>query len=146
GFMSIALARSGFLVEAVDHAPAMIDLTRRHASQAGVDSRIHTAIEDVHKLNFEDHSFDLIVALGVIPWLHDLRKALFEITRVLAPSGYAILNMYNRYRTNAWVDLPTIFRGTVEDRLERAGLRKPLPSNVVRGRSYSIKEFNRYLD
>jgi len=146
GFMSVALARNGFLVEAVDHAPAMIDLTRQHASQAGLDSRIHTAIEDVHKLSFEDRSFDLIVALGVIPWLHYLEKALFEIVRVLVPSGYAVLNMYSRYRTNAWVDLPAILRGGVEGILERAGLRNPPPPDVARGRSYSIKEFNHYLD
>jgi ubiquinone/menaquinone biosynthesis C-methylase UbiE len=146
GFVSIALARIGFLVDSVDHTPSMIALTQRHASQAGVGSRIHTAVEDVHNLNFEDRSFDLIVALGVVPWLHDLRKALLEITRVLVPGGYAVLNMYNRGRLNSWVDLPTLLRGKIEDILERARLRDPLPPCVARGRSYSIKEFRNYLD
>jgi ubiquinone/menaquinone biosynthesis C-methylase UbiE len=146
GFVSIALARIGFLVDSVDHAPSMIALTQRHASQAGVGSRIHTAVEDVHNLNFEDRSFDLIVALGVVPWLHDLRKALFEITRVLVPDGHAVLNMYNRDRLNSWVDVPTLLRGKAENILETAGLRDPLPPCVARGRSYSIKEFGHYLD
>lgn len=145
GLMSVALARRGFMVEAVDHAPAMVELTKVRARQAGVDSRIHTAIGDVHKLTFGDCSFDLIVTLGVIAWLHDLRKALVEITRVLVPGGYAVLNMYNRNRLNAWIDLPIFLRGMAEGRLEKAGLRNPPQLNVARGHSYSINEFTHYL-
>jgi len=92
GFLAIALAQRGFRVEAVDHAPAMVELTRRHARETGMDSLIHTAVEDVHQLSFEDESFDLVVALGVINWLHDLKKALAEITRVLKHGGYTVLN------------------------------------------------------
>ncbi len=92
GFLAIALARRGFRVEAVDHAPAMVDVTQRHARETRMDGLIHSAIEDVHELTFKNESFDLIVSLGVINWLHDLKKALVEITRVLKHGGYAVLN------------------------------------------------------
>jgi ubiquinone/menaquinone biosynthesis C-methylase UbiE len=145
GFMSVALARGEFIVKAVDHSSVMVELTQLHANRAGMDNQIHTGIEDVHKLTFEDCSFDLVVALGVIAWLHDLRKALIEITRVLAPGGYAVLNMYSRNRANAWIDILTLLRGMVQERLEKTGLRSPPQPNVARGHSYSIKEFNHYL-
>ena len=45
--MTIALAQRGFMVDAVDHSSAMIELTQSHAKQKGVDKRIHAAIEDV---------------------------------------------------------------------------------------------------
>lgn len=145
GFMSIALARRGFTVEAVDHASAMVELTQLHARQAGVDNQIHTAIEDAHKLTFEDCSFDLVVALGLVAWLHDLGKALIEIARVLTRDGNAVLNMYSRNRANARVDFPIVLREMVQDRLEKAGLRNQPQPSVARGQSYSIKEFNHYL-
>ncbi len=36
GFMTTALAKRGFIVEAIDHSQAMIDLTIEHARQMGV--------------------------------------------------------------------------------------------------------------
>jgi ubiquinone/menaquinone biosynthesis C-methylase UbiE len=145
GFIAIALARRGFTVEAVDHVPAMIELTQRHARQRGMDNRIHTAIEDVHELTFEDRSFDLIVALGVITWLHDLRKALVEITRVLTPGGYFVPSMDKAHTLLDPLLIPTFesILERVKHELERDGLRNP--RNVARPHMYSIKEFNQYL-
>jgi ubiquinone/menaquinone biosynthesis C-methylase UbiE len=141
GFMAVALARRGFAVEAVDHAPVMVELTQRHAKQKGLDDRINTTIEDVHKLTFEDCSFDLIIALGVIAWLHDLKKALVEISRVLIPGGHFVLSLDNPYR--AWIDPPLLLQGIVKHELERDGLRNPL--NGAHAHFYSIKEFKQYL-
>ena len=152
GFMAIALAKKGFAVEAVDHVHAMIELTQRHARQTGVDSLVHAAIEDVHELTYEDQSFDLLVALGVVTWLHDLRKALVEITRVLTPGGYAVLSIDNRYRIHTLIDpLLSLAFESIRKRvgrelervlLERTGLRQQ--RNDL-SHLYSIKEFNQYL-
>jgi ubiquinone/menaquinone biosynthesis C-methylase UbiE len=136
GFMAIALAQNGFIVKAVDHASAMIELTQRHAKQKGLDNRVHVSIEDAHELTFEDCSFDLIVALGVIGWLHDLRTGLVEIARVLKPGGYFVLSMRNPHRW--WVDPPLLLQGIMKNVLERAGLQSP--SYVARAHYYSIKE------
>ena len=143
--MSVALARCGFMVEAVDHASGMVELTRLHAKEAGVNSRVHATVEDVHRLTFGNCSFDLVVALGVIAWLYDVRKALVEISRVLIPGGYAVLNMYSRNRAIACVDFPTALRGTVLNRLGKTGWHSSPRTAVARGHAHSIKEFNHYL-
>jgi ubiquinone/menaquinone biosynthesis C-methylase UbiE len=145
GFMAIALARRGFTVEAVDHVPAMIELTQRHARQTGMDNRIHAALEDVHELTFEDQSFDLIVALGVIGWLHDLRKALVEITRVLKSSGYVVLSSLKAHPLLNPLSIPAFesVLETIKRQLEKSVLHSP--RNAARPRTHSNREFNQYL-
>ena len=152
GLMTTALAKRGFVVEAMDHAQSMIDLTRQHARQTGMDNRIHACTGDIHELAYEDQSFDLIVALGVVPWLHDFRKALAEITRVLAPCGYVVLSMDNALRTTTLLDPLTFpalaqIRRFVRRKLERAGLLSPWNpwSNAPPYTQHSIKEFNKNL-
>jgi ubiquinone/menaquinone biosynthesis C-methylase UbiE len=148
GFMTVALAKKGFFVEATDNVPAMIKLTQQNAVQNGVCSRVHAAIEDVHELSFQDESFDLVVLLGVTPWLHDLRKALAEISRVLKASGFVVLNADNRYRLNCLFDplltpaleLP---RKMVKRGLEKTGLYNE--RNVASPHMYRIAKFNSYL-
>jgi 2-polyprenyl-3-methyl-5-hydroxy-6-metoxy-1,4-benzoquinol methylase len=144
GFMAIALAFRGFTVEAVDHAPAMIELAQRHIRQNEMQDRVHATVQDVHELAYDDCSFDLIVALGLVTWLHDLRKALMEIARVLAPGGYVVLSIYNRYGARALLDPAVELRERVKRRIERAGLRSP--PRVAQPHRYSIGEFNRYLN
>ncbi len=148
GFMAVALARKGFTVEAVDSVRSMIELTRAHARQTGMDNRIHATIGDVHELAFQDQSFDLIIALGVIPWLPNLRKALVEISRVLTAGGYFVLDASNRYCLNHLLDplLNPAFgpiRKRVKHGLERAGLYKPWKN--YEPHTYSIKDFDSYL-
>jgi len=148
GFLAIALAQRGYTVQATDHAPAMVELTQKHARQKGVDNRIHAAIEDINELTYENQSFDLVVALGVVIWLHDLRKALVEIARVLTPGGYVVLSMNNRYGAHLLLD-PTItpaferMRKGVKLALERTGLLNP--RNRVSIYTYTINEFNQHL-
>jgi ubiquinone/menaquinone biosynthesis C-methylase UbiE len=149
GFMAMALAERGFLVEATDNVLAMIKLTQQNAAQNGLTNRIHVTIENVHELSFQDNSFNLIVALGVTPWLHDLRKALSEISRVLAPSGFVVLNSDNRYRLNHLLDpllTPPLesARKMLKGELKKAGLYNE--RNVAVPHMYSIKKFNSYLN
>lgn len=68
--MAAALAERGLRVRATDAVPAMVDLARRHAVETGVSDRIELETADVHELPFDEATFDLVVALGVIPWLH----------------------------------------------------------------------------
>jgi 2-polyprenyl-3-methyl-5-hydroxy-6-metoxy-1,4-benzoquinol methylase len=148
GFLSIALAQRGYTVHAVDHAPAMIALTQEHAEQKRVDNRIHATIGDLNNLTFENQSFHLIVALGVVIWLHNLKKALAEIARVLTPGGYVVLSMNNTYGASLLLDpLMTpafgVIRKWTKRALEKAGLLSP--RYVARIYTCSIKEFNQHL-
>ena len=96
GFMAVALAQRGLRVHAIDPVEAMVELARRHAAEAGVAGPLSVAIGDVYTLAFEDGSFDLVIALGVIPWLERAEQAIQEMARVTRPGGHVILTTANR--------------------------------------------------
>jgi 2-polyprenyl-3-methyl-5-hydroxy-6-metoxy-1,4-benzoquinol methylase len=104
GLTATALAQRGLQVHATDSVPAMVELARRHATEAGVGHHVELATADVHELPFDEGTFELVVALGVIPWLHSPRTAVHEIARVTRPGGYVILNSDNPRRLNHALD------------------------------------------
>jgi ubiquinone/menaquinone biosynthesis C-methylase UbiE len=152
GFMTEALAKRGFVIEAIDHAQAMVDLTKEHLKQKGVVNRISVCTGDIHDLSYEDQTFDLIIALGVVPWLHDFRKALTEIIRVIKPGGYIVLTMDNAFRATTLLDPKTFppvnwIRSLVRRKLERAGLLSSWNPGINDPpySQHSPREFNRSL-
>jgi ubiquinone/menaquinone biosynthesis C-methylase UbiE len=98
GFMTTALAQREFIVAAADATPRMLDTTRERAGAAGVTHRVRPLAADAHHLPFADGSFRLVVALGVVPWLRSAPLAVAEMTRVLEPGGYLVLNADNSDR------------------------------------------------
>lgn len=102
--MSVLLAQRGLQVVAMDSVPGMLDLTRQHAIGAGVESRMHVALGDVHALPFEDGTFRLVLALGVIPWLHSSLQGVHEMARVLQANGHLVFSADNRARLNHLID------------------------------------------
>jgi SAM-dependent methyltransferase len=104
GHISVALARRGLRVDAVDLVERMVELTRSTARAAGVDNRIEVAVADVHELPFTTGTFALAVAVGVLPWAHSPGRAVAELARVLRPGGYLIVTWDNRARLNALLD------------------------------------------
>jgi ubiquinone/menaquinone biosynthesis C-methylase UbiE len=104
GPLTVALAQRGYAVTAMDSVKAMIDLTRRHAEQAGVLSRVTLSLGDVHRLAFPDKFADLVLAIGVIPWLRAPETAIQELARVLRPGGHLVISADNRWRLHFLVD------------------------------------------
>jgi ubiquinone/menaquinone biosynthesis C-methylase UbiE len=104
GLLSTMLASRGFAVTAVDHVTDMLDATRRHATEAGVSDRVSTVLADVHSLEFADGSFDLVIALGVVPWLHSPTAAMAEMVRVLQPRGFLLASADNRGALTGFVE------------------------------------------
>ncbi|HEV2034869.1 MAG TPA: methyltransferase domain-containing protein [Candidatus Dormibacteraeota bacterium] len=103
GFVSIELARRGYEVRSVDSTSAMVELTRRNAKGAGV--RISVAQADAHHLDSHpDGNYGLVLALGVIPWLHSPELAVAEVSRVLGQGGHLIVNASNRGRLHHLID------------------------------------------
>jgi len=152
GFMTAALAKRGFTIEAIDHAQGMVDLTLEHARQKGILSQISAYTGDIHELSYETQTFDLIIALGVIPWLHDFRKALTEIIRVAKPGGYVVLTMDNASRATTLLDPKTFppvahIRWLIKRKLERARLLSSYNPwvNAPPYSQHSPKEFNKSL-
>ena len=104
GFMSIALAQHGFRVQAIDSVESMVEQARQHAAEAGIADLLSLDIGDVYALTFEDESFDLVIALGVIPWLEHPERAIREMARVIRPGGHVILTADNCARLNLLLD------------------------------------------
>jgi D-aspartate ligase len=104
GLAAVALARRGFQVETVDTTAAMLEATRRHTADAEVTSRLRMLLADAHRLPFRTGTFDLVLALGVVPWLHSPAQAAQEMARVLRTGGHLVFNADNRARLNRLLD------------------------------------------
>jgi ubiquinone/menaquinone biosynthesis C-methylase UbiE len=153
GLMTMELAKRGFSVEAFDSAQSMINLTLQLATQTGLMSNINAHIGDAHNLLYEKESFDLIIALGVIPWLCDFEKALQEMQRVTRRGGYIIVSMDNANRATTLLD-PSTFPaiatvvGIIKRKLQKAGLLSSvnLWINAPTYRRHSQRHFIRSLN
>ena len=104
GHLTEALAERGLHVDAVDVSQAMVDATAERIGQAGLAGQVTVAIADAHALPFESSRFELVVAVGVIPWLHSPGDSLREMARVLRPGGQLILTADNRARLSSFID------------------------------------------
>ena len=159
GLMTAALARRGFRVTAADSAPRMIEIARRRAAQAvtaqpnradkgGLTARVGALLADAHRLPVAGGSFSLVVALGVMPWLHSPQVAAAEMARVLRPGGYLVLNGANRRRLSLlldpWhsqaLDRP---RAVAKRALAAARIRRPAPRPAVS--AHRLAEFDQFV-
>src|SRR5581483_3475361 len=104
GLLSLALASRGLSVTAADASSEMVALVERQAEERGLGDKLRARQVDVHRLPFEDGEFQLVVALGLLPWLHDPGGAIREMARVLAPGGWMIVTADNRARLNLFVE------------------------------------------
>src|SRR3989442_1213283 len=104
GFLSVELAQRGLRVHAIDSAQAMVELARQYAAESGIADLLSVDIGDVYALAFEDGCFDLVFALGVIPWLARPELAMHEMARVSKPGGHVLLTADNRSALHLLLD------------------------------------------
>jgi ubiquinone/menaquinone biosynthesis C-methylase UbiE len=104
GLTTIALTVNGHTVDAMDSATAMLQMTRKKAARHGVEDKVRLHLGDVHALPFDSGTFDLVIAIGVIPWLHSEHVALQEMQRVLKSGGYLLATADNNGRLNRLLD------------------------------------------
>jgi ubiquinone/menaquinone biosynthesis C-methylase UbiE len=83
----------------------MVELTRRRLEgEQLAHGGFGAEVADVHALRFPSGSFSLVIAVGLLPWLHQPELALAEIARVLRGGGSLVLTADNRARLNTLVD------------------------------------------
>ncbi|MCW3030082.1 MAG: putative methyltransferase [Solirubrobacterales bacterium] len=104
GHLTVELARRAGHVEALDASRAMVQATAARIAEAGDEQRVHVQEADVHALPFDSERFDLVVAVGVIPWLHSPAAAVAEMARVLRPGGQLIVTADNSARLTSFTD------------------------------------------
>jgi ubiquinone/menaquinone biosynthesis C-methylase UbiE len=147
GLTAVALAKHGYAVNAIDTVEAMLDLTRHAAVGAGVDRLVQTTLDNVLEMDFPSQRFELVVAMGVLPWLECAEKALLEMDRVVKPGGHIILTADNHWCLNQMLD-PLCFPGfrharwKIGDMLDRLNLRSASRPRLHR---HSIKHIDGLL-
>jgi ubiquinone/menaquinone biosynthesis C-methylase UbiE len=104
GLATVALAESGYAVEAVDTVRDMLLTTRARATRAAVTHRIRVIQASADHLPYSDNQFSLVLAIGVLPWLACIRKAMMEFIRVTRPGGFLIVNIDNTWRLHELFD------------------------------------------
>ncbi len=136
GRFAVDLARRGLSVVAIDPAAAMVEQGRRHAKEAGLGAdRLTVTLGDATALAFADQTYDLVVALGVLPWLEDPRQALREMARVTRPGGHVLVTEDNLFRLHSFFD-PWLNPGTAwlkrftKSVLANAGIFRPSASTL----------------
>lgn len=146
GHLAIELARLGYRVEAVDRSEAMLQTTLANLKNAGVLDLVAVRQLDIHTLDQPSASFDLVMVIGVLPWLDSIDQALRSSKRVLAPKGHLITTVDNRWGWHRVLDIRTnpvvqVGKDRMRRALEVAGIRPPL----ARARTTSIRELDNAL-
>lgn len=100
GIDLIHFAREGALVTGVDLAETSISLAKQYFEQAGLPADLR--LMNGEALQFEDDSFDVVYAHGVLQYTADAQRMVTELHRVLKPGGEAIMMVYNKY---SWLNI-----------------------------------------
>ena len=91
--LAIALAKynSQAHIIGMDISEKMLEIGKEKVAKKSLEDQIELHIGDAAVLPFEDNHFDAVtIAFGVRNF-EDLRKGLFEISRVLKPNGQAVI-------------------------------------------------------
>jgi ubiquinone/menaquinone biosynthesis C-methylase UbiE len=95
GIDLIRFAQGGAIVTGVDLAETSIELAGQNFTQNGLQADLR--VMNGEALTFEDNSFDVVYAHGVLQYTANPRQMIREMYRVLKPGGEAILMAYNKY-------------------------------------------------
>jgi ubiquinone/menaquinone biosynthesis C-methylase UbiE len=95
GIDLVRFAQAGAIVTGVDLAEVSINLACQNFAHNDLTADLR--VMNGEALEFEDNSFDVVYAHGVLQYTADAPKMVNEIHRVLHPSGQAILMVYNKY-------------------------------------------------
>jgi 2-polyprenyl-3-methyl-5-hydroxy-6-metoxy-1,4-benzoquinol methylase len=104
GGLAVELGRRGFSVQAMDASEAMVANARAAVERAGLAESVAVSRGDVHALEFGDGVFDVVVALGVLPWVRSPAAAMAEMARVLRPGGHLVFTCDNAFALQLLLD------------------------------------------
>ncbi len=104
GRTAVALAERGLRVSGLETSERMLQLASGRVVHSPAADRIELGLGDAHALAAPDETFDLVLALGVMPWLGDPARGMREMGRVTRPGGYVIASVNNRRQLNRLLD------------------------------------------
>ena len=95
GIDLVRFAQAGAIVTGIDLAQVSVDLARKNFEQRGLTADLQ--IMNGEDMAFDDNSFDIVYAHGVLQYTANAPQMVREIHRVLRPGGEAIFMVYNKY-------------------------------------------------
>ena len=95
GIDLMKFAENGAIVTGIDIAEKSIELTRKNFEMRNLKGTFE--VMNAEELKFEDNSFDVVFAQGVLQYAPDPAKMVKEAHRVLKNKGVFILTVYNRH-------------------------------------------------
>jgi ubiquinone/menaquinone biosynthesis C-methylase UbiE len=138
GFLSIALAKRGLQVRAVDISKTFVELARRNAAAEGVDARFE--LGNAAALPVEDASVDFVVCRAAFKNFTEPVKALTEMRRVLRPGGKALL--IDMRRDASMAEVKRYVQGLGVSRLNRWFMMFVFRNMLIK-RAYPLAEIRR---
>jgi ubiquinone/menaquinone biosynthesis C-methylase UbiE len=129
GLDLVRFAGNGANVTGIDLAEVSIELARKNFAFHGATGDL--LVMDGEHLEFDDESFDVVYAHGVLQYTADIRRMIDEIQRVLKRGGQAILMVYNR---RSWLNFMSKIVGVKLEHEDAPVLNK-----------YSISQFRNIL-
>jgi ubiquinone/menaquinone biosynthesis C-methylase UbiE len=140
GYMASALADRRFQVSAFDTSEGMLGLTRQLFASSKRPAP-ELKVGSIETVPFEDAQFDLYVSAGVIEYLENDDRALEEAYRVLAPGGYMVLSITNRFSHAGLFDV--IVEALKRQPLARTSINhffKSLGRRPIRAREFRVRK------
>jgi 2-polyprenyl-3-methyl-5-hydroxy-6-metoxy-1,4-benzoquinol methylase len=97
GGFAVAAHRAGFNAYGVDINASNLDICRHRAARYGMAGDRFSLIEPGERFPFPDHSFDVVTLFEVLEHVpaHQTGGLLAEARRILAPSGFAYIEVPN---------------------------------------------------
>ncbi|MBI3895531.1 MAG: class I SAM-dependent methyltransferase [Acidobacteria bacterium] len=99
GMLFRRLAPENFQFFGIDISPRMLAYCK---NGAGTVKPLYLAQSNLEHLPFTNESFDVVVGLGVLEYLPQVRVGIEEIARVTKPDGTVILSMHNKWSPYRW--------------------------------------------
>ncbi|MAG45610.1 MAG: hypothetical protein CMH63_02440 [Nanoarchaeota archaeon] len=94
GRYSIALAKKGGVVTAVDFSDEMINVAKNKAKKANVDIKFQS-LDIKKKLPFPLKKFDVVLSMLVLGHFKHPEKILKKISKILKPNGICIISTFH---------------------------------------------------
>lgn len=129
GIDLVHFARAGSKVTGIDISTTAIDLARKNFAHRQLQADLQ--VMNGEAMTFDDASFDVVYAHGVVQYTANAPAMLAEIRRVLKPGGTAIIMVYNR---RSWLNALSKVTQVELEHMDAPVLRK-----------YSIPEFRELL-
>jgi len=93
-FISKAIPEIRF--KGIDLSPVMIDLAKKNAREAGINSRIAFEVGSAYSLPVEDHSLDLVLCINTLHHLDRPVDFFNEVARSLKEGGAFVIVDFHR--------------------------------------------------